>query len=323
VSTLSERLDLYAALPPDERASVDRDVADSGSTTDAGRLAEARAFAALVDAAADARPGRPVSADDVSAYLTDLSLGLVPADADRVAAALDADPALRAEADRVRARLDVLHEGAESPLAQFERLSGHRLDPPTEAPARTLRDPRTDRASERPRAADRAAAAAPRMRLVSVRRVLVAATVVLVAYGGLSVASTRQLSERYRVAELGDLASYAPPTMRGAATDALPARLDAALDAVAGARRSTLGLFPHYDAAALDAAAAELTAIAGATDSGSDVSQEARLALARVHLYQERDAEAVRILSGLVREQRYRAPEARRLLDFVRTQDGG
>lgn len=324
MSTLSERIDLYPALPPDERAAVRRDVAASGSAADAARLAEARAFASVVDAAADARPGRPVSADDVAAYLTDLSLGLAPADADRIEAALDADPDLRAEADRIRARLDALHADAESPLAQFERLSVHRLaETPDGTPEpRALRDPRAARTSDRTRAADRTAAAPPRARLAAVRRMLVAATVVLVAYGGLAVASSGQQTERARVADIGDLASYAPPTMRGAEADPLPARLDAALDAVAGARRSTLGLFPRYDAGALDAAAAQLVAVSEEADGGSAVSQEARLALARVRLHQSRDAEAVGLLGALVREQGYRAPEARRLLDFVRTQDG-
>jgi hypothetical protein len=73
-----------------------------------------------------------------------------------------------------------------------------------------------------------------RARIATVRRLLVAATVVLVAYGGLGVVSDRQLSERSRVADLGDLSTYAPQTTRGAVSDPLPARLDAALDAVAG-----------------------------------------------------------------------------------------
>ena len=322
MTSLSERLDDYAVLPPDERSAVDRDVAASGSAEAARRLADARAFAALLDSAA----AGPVTSDDVGVYLADLSLGLEPSDAGRVRAALDADPALRAEAARVQARLDALHADAEAPAAQLERLAGHRLPAPAAAatpPAagaqpRALRDPRADRS----RASDRSVAAPPRSRAAIARRALVLATVVLAAYGGLFGAFGSEKTDRSRVTDLGDLASYEAPTMRGAEPDALPARLDAALDAVADARRSTIGLFPRYDAAALDAASAELAAVIGASDAASTVSQEARLALARVHLYRGRDAEAVRLLGALVREQSYRGPEARRLLDFVRTQDG-
>ncbi len=321
MTSLSERLDDYAVLPPDERAAVDREVAASGSPGDARRLDDAHALAALLDAAAEAGPVTP---DDVAAYLADLSLGLDPSDASRVRAALDADPALRAEADRIQARLDVLHADAEAPAAQFERLAGERAAIPVETPTATGAEPRAlrDPRAARSRASDRSAAVPPRSRTAGVRRALVLATVVVAAYGGLFGAFGREKTDRARVSDLGDLASYEAPTMRGTETDALPARLDAALDAVSDARRSTLGLFPRYDAAALDAASAELAAVIGAADTASTVSQEARLALARVLLYRGRDAEAVRLLGALVRERSYRGPEARRLLDFVRTQDG-
>ena len=325
MSPLSDRLDDYAALPPDERAALDREAA--ASPADAARLADARRFADLLDAAA--RVSGTVSPDDLAAYLTDRALGLVPDDADRIAAALAADPGLRAEADAMQAHLDVLG-AAEDPLAQFERLSGHRLAGPLDAaPDAATPAAETSAASRREparpvgRSPDRAAATPPRERLVSARRVLVAAAFVVLAYGGLFAASavtSGPQTERERVADLPDLASYAAPTLRGTPGDPLAARLDAALDAVAGARRTTLGLFPRTDGAALDAASNDLAALIAEADAGSTVSQEARLALARVRLHQSRDDEAVRLLGGLVQEQSYRATEARRLLDFIRTQ---
>jgi predicted negative regulator of RcsB-dependent stress response len=147
----------------------------------------------------------------------------------------------------------------------------------------------------------------------------VLAAAFLVAYGGLAAVSASQQTDRERLADLGDLASYTPIETRGAEVEGLASRLDAALDAVTDARRTTLGLFPRYDTDRLDAAAAEIALIIGAADARSSVSQEARLALARVRLQQSRDSEAVRLLSTLVREQSYRAAEARRLLDAVRT----
>jgi predicted negative regulator of RcsB-dependent stress response len=152
--------------------------------------------------------------------------------------------------------------------------------------------------------------------------VLVLAAALLVAYGGLAAVSASQQTDRARLADLADLASYAPIETRGADADPLAARLDAALDGVEEARRTTLGLFPRFDSARLDAAAVDLAGISSAADPGSSVSQEARFALARVRLHQSRDDEAVRLLAGLVREQSYRAAEARRLLDAIRTAPG-
>lgn len=314
VSTLSDRLDDYAVLPPPERAEVDREVAASGSPDDARRLADARRFAALLDAADDARPDRPVSPGDVADLLADRSLGLGHAHADRIQAAIDADPDLQAEADRVQARLGTRSMSAEAQAARFDAIFGTPESAPELA---AVRAPRNDRA----RASDRQPAAPPRARLASARRVLVLAVGLVVAYGGLFAVSASQQTDRARVADLRDLGSYTPVTTRGAAADdPLPARLDAALDAVVASRRTTLGLFPRLDAEALDVAADELAEIVRASGTGTTVSQEARLALARVRVAQDRDAEVVSLLGSLVRDESYRAPEARRLLDFIRTQ---
>ena len=317
MSTLSDRLDDYAVLPLSERVEVDREVAESGSADDARRLGDARRFAALLDAANDARPDRPVSPGDVADLLADQSLGLEHASADRVHAAIGADPDLQAEADRIQERLGTRSRSADAQAARFDAIFG--TPEPAPEPA-AVRAPRNDRA----RAADRQAVAPPRVRLASARRVLVLAVGLVVAYGSLFAVSSSQQTDRNRVADLRDLSSYAPSTTRGAAeADSLPARLDAALDAVVAARRTTLGLFPRLDAAALDAAADELAEIVRASGAGTTVSQEARFALARVRVAQTRDAEAVALLGSLVQEQSYRAPEARRLLDFIRTQGEG
>ena len=313
MSTLSDRLDDYAVLPPSERAEVDREVALSGSAEDAECLADARRFAALLDAAGDVRPEGPISAGIVAEYLADTSLGLSHPDADRVRAAIGADPELQAEAARIQARLDTRVRDADAHAARFEALFGTSevAEPAAE------RAPRNDRA----RASDRPAVVSPRARLAVARRVLVVAVSFVVAYGGLFAVSASQQTDRARVADLRDLGSYTPVTTRGAGdADPLPARLDAALDAVVAARRTTLGLFPHVDADALGAAAGDLAGIVRVAGPGTTVSQEARLALARVHVAQSRDADAVSLLGSLVRDESYRAPEARRLLDFIRTQ---
>ncbi|MEM6286820.1 MAG: hypothetical protein AAF845_06650 [Bacteroidota bacterium] len=292
MNDIDSRLDAYPALRPDERAEVEAYVRAHPEW--AGRLAEAQAFAALLDAAADR--------GDLARYVVDERMGL---DLDpAMTAALADDPDLRAEADRLRARLDALVAGAADPAATFERLTGRTLD---RAPA-PIRPPA---------AADRAAVrrAAPR-RLP--RWVALAATVVLVAYGGLYAISAGSLSDRARLADLADLPAYEPTSVRGEVEEALAVRLDATLDVVAEARRSTAGLFPRYDAEALDAVASDLEQIVAEAPRTSAVSQEARLALGRVRLAQSRDDEAARVLGTLAREGGYLGPEARRLLDAIR-----
>ena len=319
MTSFSDRLDAYASLPPDERAALEREVAASGTPADAAALAEAQALARVLDAAA--RPGGAVTEDDLAAFLADRALGLDPHDADRIEATLASDAALRARADAMRARLDVLdaHTPDEALDTRFECLFGY-APPANEAPAGARRTPARRAPAERP------AAAPPRARRTTMNRVLaLLGAFAVVAYGGLYAAGpalqhTPEERARIASADLADLPSYTPMAVRGDVTDALAERLDAALDAVADARQTTLGLFPHYDADRLNAAAADIAAVIGSAGSGTAVSQEARFALARVRLYQGRDAEAVRLLGALVREQSYRAPEARRLLDFLRTQ---
>lgn len=305
--TLDERLDAYPLLPPDERAAVERDVEAAPHL--AARLADARTAAAVLDAAA---PHRPVTADDVARRETDRLLGHATPDAGRIDAAVDADPALAAEAERIRARLAGWAAVAEPPADHLARLMGAY----TESPAGEARSPaRADRT-----AVDRAATPPSRGRPApALRRLVLAMGVVVVAYGAAFAGSALTTPERDRVASLGEV-GYAVPTVRGGdAADAQTARLSAALDAVADARRTTLGLFPRYDAAALDAAASDLEALVASADASSVVSQEARFALGRVRLQQERDADAARVLGTLVAEGSYRAPEARRLLDWIRT----
>ncbi len=326
MNPLSERLDAYASLAPDERAALAREVAATASPDDAAALAEAQALAHVLDAAQ--RPGNAVTDDDLAAYLADQALGLDPHDAARIETALGADAGLRAREHAMRTRLGLLdaHTPDEALDERIERLVGHAplTDEPPETASAEAR--RTHRAPKRRAAAERPAAAPPRARRGLMTRALaVLGALVVVVYGGLyqfgpQFQHTPGERARIAVADLADLPSYTPLVTRGSEADTLAGRLDTALDAVAGARRTTLGLFPRYDDARLSAAATRLAALIGASAPSTSVSQEARFALARVRLYQHRDAEAVRLLGALVREQSYRAPEARRLIDFVRTQ---
>ncbi len=124
------------------------------------------------------------------------------------------------------------------------------------------------------------------------------------------------------MADLADLAAYDAQTIGDHSSD-LAERLDVALDAVVEAEDAPLALFPAYDSTALNAAAADLARLVAVAGPHTPVSQEGRLALGRIRLYQARDAEAARVLGSLVRQGGYRGPEARRLLDFIRTVERG
>lgn len=136
----------------------------------------------------------------------------------------------------------------------------------------------------------------------------------MLVYGAALAASALAATERSRVAALADVPEGGGPAL----ADPAAAPVRAALADVRRARQSALGLFPHYDTTALDAAATTLAVALADRALGAPAHAEARLALGRVHLHRERDAEAVRALGPVVRGGGYRGPEARRLLDWVR-----
>ncbi len=289
MSDIVSLLDAYPTLSPPERAAADLRLRDLPEWAEA--YAEARRLAALVDAAT-----APPDADDVARATVGRRMGR----------ALAAFPDMAAETDRVEARLRELEAGVEDPIARFERLTGSTLP---EAPALG-----GDSLPGRARL-DRSPAAPARRRAP---RWVAAVAAVTVAYAVVLAVSTAAVPERARVAGLSEIETVTPPVLRGPDRAADSEQLARALGAVRDARRSTHGLFPHYDAARLDAAADSLATVARQADPTSWVSQEARLAWGRVLVYRGRDAEAARVLGGLVEQGSYRGSAARRLLDALR-----
>lgn len=289
VADLGALLAAYPLLPPDERAAVDALAADQPDWHEAH--ADARRLAALVDAASGL-----TSAPGLAQIAAARRLGADPPEGARADRDRAADPDLAREADAIDARLDRQAAEAEHPAAQFERLFGY--------PLPDLSPPEDRRASVAPSPPPR------RLRWIAV------VVVLALGYGAAWAVSAARATDREQVADLGAIDTRPLPPA-GKRADSL----GRALAAVARARRSTLLLFPRYDAAALDRAAAEMATQADAFEASSWPSQEARLALARVHLYRQRDVEAARVLGALVHEGGYRAPAARRMLDFLRSQD--
>jgi hypothetical protein len=304
---LDWQLFLYGDLSDAERAEVER-----LARTDPARaalLAESRALAAFLAEARAADAGLP-DATALAEYVVGrhTSRRPPPEVAERylrIEAALRERPELERQARAFLRALEQYAAEAEDPAAQFERLTGRSLT------------------SRRPDVAPAAAADRPPLRLAARRPVLrlaLAASLVLgVAYSGLAVASRAALPERARLADLGAIPdAYEGIVLRGEGA-AYPAgeRYARALARLDAARRAPLGLFPRYDAAALDAAARDLAAVASEADPASWEAPEAAFLLGRIRLYQGRDREAAAAFTAVVDGDGPSAPEARRLLDWL------
>lgn len=305
MTDISDRLDAYPTLSPQERDEVDAYVAANPEWTAA--LDDARQLAAILD-----RHRAGVSRVDVAEAVAGEALGQT-ADA-AVADALASDPGLQAHADATRERIAELATDMEDPVSQFERLTGRASASPLTL-VNTGAIPFPDR-----RAGDRApkpTVRPGRLRLAWARPLATAAALLVVAYSGLFLISTQTLSDHDRLANLGELSDYEPLRLRGGEADDLDRRLDVVLDDVDAARRSILGLFPSYDATALDEVAIHLEDIVSAAAPNSSVHEEALFALARVRFAQEQETPARAALTALVEGRGARAPEAQRLLDAL------
>jgi len=305
MTDIPDRLEAYPTLSPQERDEVDAYVAAHPKW--AADLDEARQLATVLD-----RHRAGVSRVDVAEAIAGEALGqTVNAD---VAEALASSPDLQAHADTVRQRVDALAAKLEDPISQFERLTGRASASPLTL-VNTGAIPFPDR-----RAGDRAPETTVRpgrLRLAWARPLATAAVLLVVAYSGLFLVSTQTLSDRHRLADLDALSDYEPLRLRGGEADDLDRRLDVVLDEVDATRRSVLGLFPSYDAAALDDVAIHLEDIVSAAAPNSSVHEEALFALARVRFAQEQETPARAALTALVQSGGARAPEAQRLLDAL------
>ena len=211
-------------------------------------------------------------------------------------------------------RLAELDREAEDPVRKFERLTGHALDSSASGTGKPGGD---GVASTGLSLLNPSRPAAPPARTSRWTRKVAAVAVLCVACGAAWLTGRSKASH----VALTEIAAYEAPVFRGTdETPVLAQRLEAALDRVMDARSSVFGLFPSFDPDALAGAVGELEAIADAAPPETSVSQEARFALGQVYIELGRNEDAARTLGALVREGRYRAPEARRLLDYLRAQ---
>jgi len=313
---LALRIFSYPDLSDADRAELERRVAADPAR--AALLAEVRTLYALL---AEARADRRVDAQAVADYVVARALGTdTPADLeayDRVEAALEARPELMKQARKFHQTLQQVTARAESPVAQFERLTGRSLDARVAEPATIYQ---TDRSPAAPRRGDRRPAPAPARpaaRRPFLYRALAGVAVAGALYAALFVAGPLAAPEGQRRADLATVEdSYGGLTFRGGPPDPTVERYAAALARLEAARHTTLGLFPRYDAAELEAVATDLTALAGTNPEGWERLEAARV-VGLIRLHQGRFSEAATAFRQVIAGEGPHADEARQLLSWL------
>lgn len=241
---------------------------------------------------------------------------------------IEKEPELQKRAEAIRKRLTTA-EAAVDPVAHFESLTGHSLEPDAERASASAEATTTTResTSEREPTPSPIALLDRLLRLpLAVRWGGAAIALLLGVYVTLFAASEASESTLDRLAAV-DMSNQVVDNYTSTATrSAVPSRdtLTAdqlyvdALSVMRDARTSTLGLFPDYDAKKLDRAEQLLTQVLDRTESGSFLALETQFYLGKVRLAKGQ-VEAARSNFRTVAEQEGRqAAEARSILEALR-----
>lgn len=319
--SIQDQIPLYALLSADERDDVEAYVAAHPEW--AGALEEARALDELLQ---DARllHRDPLTDEALAFYLAHHHIDqhapspVLQQAFERVEEQLEEHPELRERQRRMQQRLKEL-EAASDPIAQFERLTGHHLV--EEKSAAT--GEREDRAPRRHARLHVLPAGWARWGIAAV-------LAVVVLYGVLLLVSRATEPELQRLAyvEADELRGYSTMRLRSASpavtdTTAPDHLFMQAVDMLESAYRSHLGLFPTYDQAEVDRAAALLEQVIAREVPESFVRIEAYYFLGKARLAQNRPEEARIALQKVIDESGPRSGEAKEILGRMRQRYGG
>ncbi len=321
---IEEKILLYSELSPEERKEIDAYVASHPELADL--LEEVRAFEKLVKEAR-AFTGRPPDDSALAYYVATRFLerhpmpdGLREVFA-RIEAALKKDAVLRERYEVFERRMREI-EAASDAVAQFERLAGYALEPPGAGEPRppALRPLKPSRAADR---ASRPPARIHRLAHRPMRRAVAASLALVVLYGALFVISETTRSSLDRTLRLDEDASafYGPHVRSGNVgflTDPADSLYFRAMETLGEARKSTLGLFPHYDAERLREAAGYLREVIGTVEPNSFLYLEAQFFLGKIYLAQGDLPAAEAAFEAVVKGQGSRMDEAREMLRMLR-----
>lgn len=308
---IEEQLARFIHLSPDEQRAVEAFVNEHPEWE--ARLEEVRTLDPLLEHVYTLQ-GDPPDEETLAYYLyaqqtTNQQPPLTKDLFDQLTEQIDQDPTLKAQTEAVSLRLQEL-EAASDAAAQFERLTGHKLQ---ENPTRAVdRQPQAHRHARIYRLNQR------------VMRWGVAAVLAFGGlYGGLFLASHLSQSEAGRLASLtsDDAHILIPETLRsGTLPDSTlqtsPAPLyNEGVDFFDAARATQfLGFFPTYDAALLDSALAHFNAVLQVAESNSYEALEAHFMLGRIHLLNDDTASAKASLQRVVDGGGNKIREAERML---------
>ena len=331
MNEVEEQILSYPHLPDEKKREVEAYVEDHPEWAEL--LRDVRSLESLTrDVRGDAKGADEphLTAYVMAQYLeTEVRSSALAAAFEDLERRMEEDPALRERVEAARRRLRRA-EAEVDPVAQFESLTGHSLSPDA-ADAAGAPEERSSGADRRD--ADRAAAGSPPSvadRILAlplaVRGMAAAVAVLLGAYAVLFAASTASQSTADRLAavDVSDqmVESYYSTNTRSAAAPSDTMRVDdlylGALSTLRGARTSTLGLFPSYDAEALERAEAQLKEVLTRTETDSFLALETQFYLGKTHLAQGRIEAARKRFETVVEQGGRRAPEARSILEALR-----
>jgi len=336
MTDIESRLLNYDELPASERDEVDAYLAEHPEAADL--LAEGRALRALLEEAGRLDADVP-DAEAVAQFIAAQHMAQRPLPDElaalgrRIEAAFEEHPEVERQFSMMQERLKTLVADAESPRAQFERLTGRSLGtsrrteaaPAPEVPA-TMAAVQAAAQPAPPARRDRSKTwrtsvtdSLSLFQSFSLPRLAFAATfIVVLLYSGLFVASRVGQPDYARLADLDAVENeFAGLRLRGSdgQFDLAAGRYAAALDALGAARSSTLGLFPHYDTAGLNEAIGLLEEAAELEGQDSPLGLEAWFLIGKILLYEGELDVARDALEIVVEQQGPSAPDAQRLLD--------
>ena len=242
---------------------------------------------------------------------------------------MEEEPALRERAESARENLEAA-EAAVDPVAHFQELTDHSLDPDTVEKSETsshVEQAVSDR--EAAYAEDAASVRRGVERLLELPLALrwagAAVVLLLGVYVALFAASEASQSTLDRLAAV-DLSNQVVDNYTSTSTrSALPSPdtlttdqlyVDA-LTTLRKARNSTLGLFPNYDAEKLDQTEQLLNRVLDRTGAGSFLALESQFYLGKVHLAQGQVELARSNFQTVVEREGRMAEEARDILETL------
>jgi hypothetical protein len=299
-----KQIDNLPWLSVEERAALEAFVLANPSLKPALDQAIANAMTGRINVLSDPHPRD----EDIAFFIAlrdysrshPLPHGLRPAH-ERFAGRLAGDAELRRRTDEIEAKMRSV-SGAVDPVAHFERLTGRRLSAPQ---------------AHRGRAEDRG----PKPARPRPKWPFVTAATLVVAYVAVFAAGQLGRSDLDRLAAVdpGEVAYYRFAT-RGESVPELPAeqQLVGAIETLAAARTSTLGLFPRFDSDRARAALSVLERLVATETEDDALRSDAYFYLGRARLMLDDHAGAETALSFAIEHEGRRATEAAALLALVR-----